>query len=120
MPPANIEQRFADDPFIAHIVVYGDAKKYLVAGVWVNDAAVDAHLADGGAKTGARAEAVRELVQQRIDKVNAQLAGYESIKRFVVMERPLTVEGGMLTPTLKVRRKKIYEAFRDALEALYA
>jgi long-chain acyl-CoA synthetase len=36
------------------------------------------------------------------------------------MERPLSVEGGMLTPTLKVRRKKIYEAYRERFEALYS
>jgi len=120
VPPANIEQRFADDPFIAHVVVYGDAKKYLVAGVWLNDAAVDAHLAASGVKADARAEAVRALVQQRIDKVNAQLASYETIKRFLVFERALSVEGGTLTPTLKVRRKKIYEAFHADFEALYA
>jgi len=67
----------------------------------------------------ARAEAVQALVQQRVDKVNAALAGYETIKRFAVMDQPLTIEGGMLTPTLKVRRKKVYEAFRTVLEALY-
>ncbi|MGH7298249.1 MAG: AMP-dependent synthetase/ligase, partial [Polyangiaceae bacterium] len=120
VPPANIEQRFADDPFVAHVVVYGDARKYLVAGVWLNDAAVDAHLASSGVDAGARVEAVRALVQQRIDKVNAGLASYETIKRFAVLGKPLTIEGGMLTPTLKVRRKKVYEAFGAELEALYA
>jgi long-chain acyl-CoA synthetase len=68
----------------------------------------------------AREEALQSLVQQRIDKVNAQLASYETIKKFAVMERPLSVEGGMLTPTLKVRRKKIYEAYRERFEALYS
>jgi long-chain acyl-CoA synthetase len=119
VPPANIEQRFADDPFVAHVVVYGDGRKYLVAGVWPNEAVVDAHLAASGVRADG-AEAVRALVQRRIDQVNAQLASYETIKRFAVMTRPLTVEGGMLTPTLKVRRKKVYEAFREELEALYA
>jgi long-chain acyl-CoA synthetase len=118
VPPANIEQRFADDPFIAHVVVYGDAQKYLVAGVWLNEATVAAHLTGSGL-TGDPHEARRALVQQRIDKVNAQLASYETLKRFAILDRPLTVEGGMLTPTLKVRRKKVYEAFKGDLEALY-
>ena len=120
MPPANIEQRFADDPFIAHVVVYGDAKRYLVAGVWLNVEAVDAHLAASGVEPGARGEALRALVEQRIERVNGQLASYESLKRFAIMDRALTVEGGLLTPTLKVRRKKVYEAFKEAFEALYA
>ena len=118
VPPANIEQRFADDPFIAQVVVYGDGQKYLVAGVWLNEAAVAAHV--GPAGCGATpSEAVRALVQQRVDKVNAELAGYETIKRFAILARPLTVEGGLLTPTLKVRRKKVYESFRAELDALY-
>ena len=90
------------------------ASKYLVAGVWLNEDAVDAHLAARGVRAGARAEAVRALVQQRVDKVNAELASYETIKRFAVIDQPLTVDGGLLTPTLKVRRKKVYEAFRAA------
>jgi long-chain acyl-CoA synthetase len=102
IPPANIEQRFQDDPLVQHVVVYGDGKKYLVAGIWPAAGATNA------------------LLQRSIDRVNAQLASHETIKRFCVMDTPLTVEGGMLTPTLKVRRKKIYEAFRDRLEALYA
>ncbi len=121
VPPANIEQRFADDPFIAQVVVYGDGQKYLVAGVWLNEGAVAAHLAARGVANDPDevARATRELVQQRIDKVNAQLASYETLKRFAILARPLTIEDGMLTPTLKVRRKKVVEAFRAELEALY-
>jgi long-chain acyl-CoA synthetase len=121
--PANIELRFADDPLLAHVLVYGDSKRYLVAGVWVNQAAVDAQLAAQGVTpevgAGARAEAQRALVQQSIDRVNAALASYETIKRFAVLEPALSVESGLLTATLKVRRKKVYEAFRSQLEALY-
>jgi long-chain acyl-CoA synthetase len=120
VPPANIEQRFADDPLVAHVVVYGDAKRYLVAGIWLNAEAVDAHLAASGVRAEARGDAVRALVQARVDKVNALLASHETIKRFVVMDRALSIEAGLLTPTLKVRRKKVYEAFRDRFEALYA
>jgi long-chain acyl-CoA synthetase len=120
VPPANIEQRFADDPFLAQVVVYGDAKKFLVAGVWLNEAAVRAQLDAQGVAASARAEAILALVQQRIDRVNGQLASYESIKKFAIVETPLTVEAGLLTPTLKVKRKKVYEAFRDRFESLYA
>jgi long-chain acyl-CoA synthetase len=119
VPPANIEIRFADDPLLAHVVVYGDGERYLVAGVWLNEQVVAAHLDGHGVHADARGAAVRALVQERIDRVNAQLASYESIKRFCVMDRPLTVEDGLLTTTLKVRRKKVYEAFREAFEGLY-
>jgi long-chain acyl-CoA synthetase len=116
VPPANIEIHFRDDPYIAHLVVYGDGKRYLTAGVWLDDEAVKRKVGEDGGD----AEAVRALVQQRIDRVNAELPSYETIKRFVVIDAPLTVADGLLTATLKVRRKKVYERFREAFEALYA
>ncbi len=117
VPPVNIEMRFADEPIFAHVVVYGDGKRFLVAGVWLNDAVVREELAKAGADHSE--ETVRSLVQARIDKVNAELAHHETIKKFAILGRPLTVDGGLLTATLKVRRKKVYEAFREELEALY-
>jgi long-chain acyl-CoA synthetase len=117
VPPANIEIRFKDDPYIAHAVVYGDGKRYLVLGVWPNDAAIDAELA--GTPEAERDAKRRELLGRRVDLVNAGLASYETIKRFAVIDRPLTVENELLTASFKVRRKKVYEAFRAELEALY-
>jgi long-chain acyl-CoA synthetase len=108
VPPANIEMRFRDDPVIAHVVVYGEAKKFLVAGVWLNEAVAP------------KDEAARQaLVQDKIEAANKQLASYESIKKFAIMSDPLTVEAELLTPSLKIRRKKIYERFKDTFEALY-
>jgi long-chain acyl-CoA synthetase len=108
--PANIELRFRDDPLIAHAVVFGDGQRYLVAGIWLNEGAVP---------PDATPEKLQELVQRSIDKVNGEVAGFESIKKFAILSRPLTVEGGLLTSTLKVRRRKVYEAFHGELEALY-
>ena len=110
VPPANIEQRFAGDPLLSHAVVYGDGKRYLVCGVWVNDEA-----ARSMNETDLCAE-----VQKRVDAVNASLASYETIKRFAIVREPLTVEAGLLTASLKVRRKKVYERFKDVFENLYA
>src|SRR5207237_1095334 len=73
-----------------------------------------------GAPERARSAALASLVQERIDAVNAQLASYESLKRFAILDEPLTLAGGHLTPTLKVKREKVYETFRDVFEALYA
>ncbi|MBX3190354.1 MAG: AMP-binding protein [Labilithrix sp.] len=117
VPPANIEIRFRDDPFIAHVVVYGEGKKFLVAGVWLNEEAVAAHLA--GVAPEGRDAARRALVQKRIDQVNTELASYETIKKFALIDEPLTVEAELLTPSLKIRRKKVYERFRDVFEGLY-
>jgi len=102
IPPANIEARFADDPIIERVVVYGDARPYLVAAVWI------------------RPDGDPSAVAHRIEHVNAELARHETIKRYFVAESPLTVEAGTLTSSLKLRRKAVYEGLRDRFEALYA
>ena len=114
VPPANIEVRFAGDPLIANVVVYGDAKKFLVCGIWPNEQAVTAAL--GGAWDDAKAHA---LFAERVAAVNRDLASFETLKKHVVIRSPLTVENGMLTPSMKVKRKKVVETFRATFEALY-
>jgi len=119
VPPANIELRLKDDPIIAQLVVFGDGRNYLVAGVWLNEENLSARFDAEGVPHAARDEATRLLVAEKIEAVNAELATFESLKKFRIMDRPLTVESGFLTPTLKLRRKKVYEAFRAEFEALY-
>lgn len=122
--PANVEQRFAADPLFGHVVLYGDGKRYLVAGVWPEPSAAAAWLADSGADpevTDAEAEArLTAELGRRIEAVNASLASYETIKAFrVFFDRPLSVEAGHLTTTLKLRRAQIAADFGADLEALY-
>jgi len=106
VPPANIEMRFADDPVIEHLVVYGDGKKYLVAGVWT--------------RAGLAGAERDQYIERRIREVNDNLARCETIKKWTVIDQPLTPENGLVTASLKLRRKHIYEAFHDQFEALYA
>ena len=110
IPPANIEARFVDDPVIERVVVYGDARPYLVAAVWVRPDATD------GAPEAERAR----IVAARVEDINRELPRHESIKRHFIAETPLTVEDGLLTSSLKLRRKAVYERLRDRFEALYA
>ena len=104
--PANIEQQFQGEALIAHVVVYGDGEKYLVAALWLNE--------DQG-----QHEERTALAQQRVDAVNLRLARHETIKKFVIIDEPLSVESGLLTPTLKVRRKHVYARYGERLRALY-
>lgn len=119
VPPANIEQGFADEPLVAHVVVYGDGKKYLVAGIWLDHEALDAELERRSTPREERAKVTHALVAELVERRNASLASFEQIKRWRVMDAPLTVASGLLTSTLKVRRKKVWEAFERELEALY-
>ena len=116
--PANIEIRFNDDPLFAHVVVYGDGKKYLVAGVWLDEHNANEAL-DEGLREPERTKKLQALVQHRIDRVNHELARFEQIKRFCLIDEPLSVQQGLLTSTLKVKRKQVHQAFRQQFEALY-
>ncbi len=120
VPPANIELRFADEPLVAHAVVYGDGMKYLVAGIWLDHEACDARLQERGIAREQRSTVLEAWVGEAVARVNENLAKFEQIKRFRIMDAPLTVAGGLLTSTLKVRRKKVYEAFRKDFEDLYS
>jgi long-chain acyl-CoA synthetase len=117
VPPANIEQRFRDDPIVEHVIVYGDGKRYLVAGVWLNPEAVDAKLV--GVQPSERQSAIDALVNDSVARVNQHLASFEQVKRHRVMDASLTVAGGLLTSTLKPRRKHIYAAFEREFESMY-
>lgn len=115
--PANIELQFADEPLIAQAVVYGDAKRYLVAGLWPNQLMAD-HLLAHLPPEERKAEIARRIAA-KVEAVNATVAHHETVKTFKIFDEPLTVENGLLTPTLKIRRKKIYERFGGEFEALY-
>ncbi len=110
--PQNVELRFMGDPHFSHVVVYGDGKKYLVAGVWLTEALLPPEVAQDPEKK-------RALVQAKVDEVNAGLASFETIKTFAIIDQPLTVESELLTASFKVRRKKVYQTFKDTFEALY-
>jgi len=118
IPPSNLEVRFADDPCFAHVVVYGDAKSYLVAGIWLLEDELRRRLKMTPASPE-WSEAVEGLVKSRVESVNAELARYETIKKWAIMDKPLTVENELLTATLKIRRKKIYAEFKEQFEAMY-
>jgi len=122
IPPENIELHCCGDPLISRVLVYGDGRKYLTALVDIEEQAALARLREHGAASvdsPRRHPLVHQWVQDRINAVNMELARYETIKRFCIADEPLTIEGGFLTPSLKVKRSQVYERYRTALEALY-
>jgi long-chain acyl-CoA synthetase len=122
--PGGIEARFAGRPFVEHVVLYGNERKYLVALITLDEPQIRAYAEREGIE-GSHAELVqhpgiRALVQHQVDAVNAELASYETIKSFYLYEGHLSVEAGQLTPSLKLRRARVWEDFGDRLEVLYA
>ena len=122
--PQPIENRMRACPYLLNAVLVGDRRPYVVA-LLVPD--FD-KLAEFARQRGlpcsspgelARHEQVHALLQREVDAVNAELARFEQIKRFVVLERDFSIESGELTPTMKVRRRVVVQQYRDAVESLY-
>ncbi|MGZ6143709.1 MAG: AMP-binding protein, partial [Myxococcales bacterium] len=104
---------------ISQVVVIGDKRKYV--SVLVTVAEAEAKKASGAASyaDATRSDAVKQKVQEAIDKVNATLPSYETIKRFAILERDFTQETGELTPTLKVKRKACTQKFKQQIDGMY-
>jgi long-chain acyl-CoA synthetase len=60
-----------------------------------------------------------DLLQRQIDALTPNLARYEKVKKVALIENEFTIEGGELTPTLKVKRRVIDDKYRDVIEKLY-
>jgi long-chain acyl-CoA synthetase len=106
--PTNVESKIADGDGISQVVVYGDDRPYLVALVEVDDDSPDPD--DSG---------LRDKVQKAVDSANSDLAKIEQVKKFAILDRPLSQEEGELTPTMKVKREKVYENFSEQIDSLY-
>ncbi|GIF03258.1 AMP-dependent synthetase/ligase [Actinoplanes siamensis] len=111
--PQAIESRFkAICPLAGQVVVHGEKRKYITALI---DLDPDALAASG--ITGAAA--IRAELQACVDRLNQTLNPWETIKRFAVLDQPLSIENGELTASLKLRRRVIEERYRPVLDGLY-
>lgn len=120
--PQRVEAMLARSPLIARAAVVGDRRPYLVALIVIDEAAIRLELPALNAATPAElAEDPRVIarVQRAIDDANAGLASFESVKRFAILDRELSVDRGELTPTLKLRRRAIETSYRARIDALY-
>ena len=124
--PQKIEGIFkAVCPYVSQIVVHGEGRKFVSALITLDPETIATwaeHHGLGGTSPAELATdpAVQELIQQAVDTLNGKLERWETIKKFVVLPRDLTVEDGELTPSMKVRRKAVERKFMDELDRLYA
>jgi long-chain acyl-CoA synthetase len=121
--PARIEGLLALQPEIAQAMVYGDRKPHLVALIVPHQETIDTAAKASGAKPVladlAADKSLRASIDAAIARVNAQVQGHERIRRFIVAREPFSIANEQMTPTLKIKRHKIREAYGQELEALY-
>lgn len=122
--PVPIELQLKKIPGIAQAVVVGDRRKCLAALLFLDPEGLPEMARGIGSPATTAAEAVDctmvgEYLDREVEKVNANFAGYESIKKCAVLAEQLSVENDTLTPTLKLRRRDIAERYSREIEALF-
>ena len=106
-------------------MVYGDNKPFNVAVVAANLGALKQWASENGVSESDPAKLVanskvRQLFKTELDKYGEKFKGFEGIKDFAIVHEDFTTDNGMLTPSLKVKRKKVFDAYKDLIEALYS
>jgi long-chain acyl-CoA synthetase len=123
--PQPIENALQASPYIAQAVVLGDGRPTVGALIvpafdslrrWAEGCGLE--IPDGNGALAASPH-VRKLLREEIDRLTKDLADYERIRRFQVLDHELTPEAGELTPTLKTRRGVVAEHYADEVRALY-
>jgi long-chain acyl-CoA synthetase len=125
--PNFIEGLLVTDECIDQAVVFGEGRHFLTALLvphWGNLRRVLGGMGCGEARDRsdeelARHPTIRETLRERLARRLANVAGCEQVRRFLILPAPLTVAGGDLTVSLKLRRAAVYEKYRSELEALY-
>ena len=120
--PQRIEsQLVAANPLVGHALVYGDRKKFLSALIALDRDEAERFGAEHGLEDHAAVAGSAELrarIEESIDRLNEDFARFETVRRFVVLDRPFEV-GAELTPSLKVKRRFCTERYGPLLDALY-
>jgi long-subunit acyl-CoA synthetase (AMP-forming) len=124
--PAEMEGYINQIPGVGQVVVVGDKQPYLTALITLDPEALDVLCDDAGIDTGSLAEVAKnERVQSFLSdsvesECNSKVARHQTIKKIRVLPVEFTVDGGEMTPTMKVKRNVVVEKYKDEITALYA
>jgi long-chain acyl-CoA synthetase len=116
--PKNIEAALKNHELVSEAVVIGDRRKFLSVLLTLDEEA--ARRVAGDAEALHENAAIRAELERAIEGVNQELARVETIKKFTILPKPFSIEGGELTPTMKVKRKLVAQKYSAEIEAMYA
>lgn len=123
--PQLLEGMLKSIPVIGQAVVVGDRQRYLAALVTLDPERVvtEAELAGSPARdviAASTCPTFRTHLEKQIEALNTKLARVQTIKKFAIVPNEFTIDGGELTPTMKVKRKVINEKYKSQISSLYA
>jgi len=122
--PGNIENIMKTSKYVNQCMVYGDKKKYLTALYTLDEEEIVKYARDNriifkDTKQLTQLPEIKTLIENEIKAKNKDLARFETIKKFIILEEDFDQDDGEVTATQKVKRKVVTERFKDKLEALY-
>jgi long-chain acyl-CoA synthetase len=123
--PQYIENKLKASLYINDAVIIGDRRKFLTCLIMIDEDNVIKFAQDNKIQFSTyrdltQSPAVIGLIQDEVDRVNATLARVENVRKFTILPKKLYEEDGEVTPTMKVKRKFVHEAFDDLIETMYA
>ncbi|MCA1622051.1 MAG: long-chain fatty acid--CoA ligase [Acidobacteria bacterium] len=123
--PQPVEQRIKQSRFVNQVVLVGAGRKFPAALIYPDWEMLRSYAQHKGLDCKTPAEFCRhpriiDLLQRQVDSVTSDLSRFERVKRVALIERELTIDGGELTPTLKVKRRVVDEKYKDLIDRLYA
>lgn len=117
--PQSVENTIKLSPFVENACVFGDKRNYMTALIVPEWSAVIKKLGLTEKPPWHHPD-VQKLFQGEIKRLMEALPDYEKVKKFSLVEEPFSVDSGLMTPTLKLRRKQIEERYSDQIESLYS
>ncbi len=122
--PQYIENKLKASLFINDAVVIGDRRKFLTSLIMIDEDNVVKYAQDNKIQFSTyrdltQSDEIIKLIQGEMNQVNDTLARVEQVKKFTILPKKLYEEDGEVTPTMKVKRKYVNEAFGDLIEAMY-
>jgi long-chain acyl-CoA synthetase len=124
--PTPLEEQLKLSPYVLNAMVYGDNRPFNVALVVANVSALRTWAAEHHVSLPSSPDAilkddrVRALFKREIEKHGTAFKGFESIQDFALVAEDFTTDNGMLTPSLKLKRRKVIETYGSVIEGLYA
>jgi long-chain acyl-CoA synthetase len=117
--PAKIEGRLKGLPMIQEAVVVGDTRNYCVVLLAIDPEGLEDFASQNGCKNDQDDPQVRATIDAHLAKVNGGLASFESIKYYHLTPEPMSIENGLLTASLKVKRKIVEARYADLIDGMY-
>lgn len=122
--PAPLEEKISRSRYIDQVMLHGDKRKYIVALIVPNRESIEHYAGEKNILSGNYSELletdkIKELINHEIEKATTNLASYEKVKTFALLSEGFTVENGMFTLTLKLRRGEIAKRYVELINALY-